>query len=322
MLIDDVNVYIIAGKGGDGVVAFNKNMMELGPTGGSGGKGGSIYLEGISDIGALKKFRFKKEFKAENGKDGGSQFRDGADGEDLILRVPVGTVAHNLDTGKTAEVKKIGERAFLAEGGKGGRGNFHFRSSTNTTPKDFENGLPGEEYNFRFELKLIADIGFVGLPNVGKSSLLNELTNAGCKVANYPFTTLEPNLGVYFDLIIADIPGLIEGASVGKGLGVKFLRHIERTRVLFHFVAADSDDPEKDYEVVREELKKHNETLCNKPEYIIISKSDNISEENLLKIKERFKKKKKDIFLLSILSEEKMSSVKELLNKIIESKKA
>ncbi len=322
MLIDDVNVHIIAGKGGDGVVAFNKNMMELGPTGGSGGKGGSVYLEGVSDIGALKKFRFKKEFKADDGKDGASQFRDGADGKDLILKAPVGTVAHNLDRQEAVEVKKIGERVFLAEGGKGGRGNFHFRSSTNTTPKDFETGLLGEEYNFRFELKLIADIGFIGLPNVGKSSLLNELTNAGCKVANYPFTTLEPNLGVYFDLIIADIPGLIEGASAGKGLGVKFLRHVERTRVLFHFVAADSDNPEKDYEVVREELKKHSEALCNKPEYIIISRSDNVSKESLLKIEERLEKKGKDILPLSILSEEEMSSVRKLLNKIIKTKRA
>lgn len=317
MLIDDVKIYITAGKGGDGTVSFNKNMKELGPTGGSGGNGGSVCVEGVSDIGALRGFRFKKEFRAENGKDGRSQFRDGKDGNDLVLKVPVGCVVYK-EGEFVAEITKIGESCVIAKGGKGGRGNFHFRSSTNTSPKEFETGKEGESFEARFELKLIADIGFVGLPNVGKSSLLNELTNAKTKVANYPFTTLEPNLGVYYDLILADIPGLIEGASSGKGLGVKFLKHIERTKILFHFISADSLHPVEDYNTVREELKKHDKLLVEKPEYIIISKKDNVSKEKILEIKNKFNK---DVLAVSILDEESIASVKKLLNSLIEEKK-
>ncbi len=317
MLIDDIEVYISAGKGGDGTVSFNKNLKELGPTGGSGGSGGSVYVEGVSDIGSLRKFRFKKEFRAEGGKDGRTQFRDGQDGDDLCLKVPVGTVVHK-EGEPIAEITKIGEKCIIAKGGKGGRGNFHFRSSTNTSPKEFELGKEGDCFNARFELKLIADIGFVGLPNVGKSSLLNELTSAKSKVANYPFTTLEPNLGTYYDLIIADIPGLIEGASSGKGLGVKFLKHIERTKILFHFVSADSSNPVEDYNTVRDELKKHNKDLFEKPEYIIISKKDNITEEELEMLKQKFKK---NVFAISILDEESILSIKKLLNSLITEKK-
>ncbi|PIR01923.1 MAG: hypothetical protein COV63_02570, partial [Candidatus Nealsonbacteria bacterium CG11_big_fil_rev_8_21_14_0_20_37_68] len=207
MLIDDVKIRVTAGTGGKGAVAFNKNLMSLGPVGGSGGKGGSVYVEGISDLGALNKFRFKKEFKTANGQDGRPQFCDGKDASDLVLTIPVGTVVYNLETGENIEITKIGQQAVIARGGAGGKGNFHFRSSTNTTPKEFEYGEPGESLEIRFELKLIADVGFVGLPNVGKSSLLNELTNAKSKVANYPFTTLEPNLGAYYGLILADLPG-------------------------------------------------------------------------------------------------------------------
>jgi GTPase len=317
MLIDDIQIHINAGKGGDGTVSFNKNLKELGPTGGSGGGGGSIFIEGVSDIGALRKFRFKKDFRAEDGKDGRSQFRDGKDGEDLVLRVPVGTVAYRENI-FIAEITKIGERVVIAKGGKGGRGNFHFRSSTNTSPKEFEKGKSGEDFDVHFQLKMIADVGFIGLPNVGKSSLLNELTNAKSKVANYPFTTLEPNLGVYYDLIIADIPGLIKGASFGKGLGIKFLKHIERTRVLFHFIAADSSDHINDYNVVREELRKYSKELTEKKEYIIISRKDNVTGEELLRVKDKFKE---DVLAISILEEESLLPLKRLLNSLINDKK-
>jgi len=353
MLIDDVEVKIKAGDGGKGAVAFNKNLMSLGPVGGSGGKGGSIYIEGVSDLGALNKFRFKKEIKAQNGRDGRSQFRDGNDAKDLVLPVPVGTVAHfersekkgsaeqseagsyfeqsekqgspeqseggsyNLKTGEDIEITKIGQQAVIARGGVGGRGNFHFRSSINTTPKEFEYGAPGEFLEIRFELKLIADVGFVGLPNVGKSSLLNELTNAKSKVANYPFTTLEPNLGVYYDLIIADIPGLIEGASKGKGLGIKFLRHVERTKILFHFVAADSADPVADYKMVRSELKTYNKLLLEKPEYLFISKKDAVSENTANEVAETLKKLNKNIIQISIFDWDSIELVKKILNSLI-----
>ena len=221
MLIDDVTVIVRAGDGGKGAVAFNTNLMSLGPAGGSGGAGGSVYAEGVSDLSALGQFRFKKEFSAEPGEPGRSQFRDGHTGKDLILKLPVGTIIHNLDTKKDISIEKTGERILIARGGKGGKGNFLFRSPRNPSPKRFQPGTPGEAFNVRLELKFIADVGFVGLPNVGKSSLLNVLTRANSKVANYPFTTLEPNLGVYYVLILADIPGLAEEPSIKPGISAR-----------------------------------------------------------------------------------------------------
>lgn len=322
MLIDDVKISVKAGHGGKGAVAFNKNLMSLGPAGGSGGKGGSVYAEGISDLGALRQFRYKKEVEAENGTDGRLQFNDGPDGLDLVIKVPVGTVLHNLTTKEDIEIVKIGQKELLAKGGRGGKGNFHFRSSTNTSPKQSQPGLPGEEFEYRLELKLIADVGFVGLPNVGKSSLLNELTNAKSKVANYAFTTLEPHLGTYYELILADIPGLIEGASEGKGLGDKFLRHIERTRIIFHFLAANSEDPVADYKVVKAELKKHNPGLLKKEEYVILTKTDEVSPLELKKKISAAKKLKKEVLPISIYDDESLKPVKALLNRIKDEKTA
>ncbi|MDO8436097.1 MAG: GTPase ObgE [bacterium] len=317
MIVDDVTIKAIAGAGGNGIATFNKTKMSLGPVGGNGGKGGSIYIEGVSDLSALNKFRFKKEVKAEKGEDGHSQLRDGRDGQDLILTVPVGTLAHNLTTGQDFEITKIGQQVRIALGGRGGKGNFNFRSSTNTTPKEFEYGEPGESFEVRFELKMIADVGFVGLPNVGKSSLLNELTRAKSKVANYPFTTLEPNLGVYYDLILADIPGIIEGASKGKGLGIKFLRHIERTKIIFNFVAADSLDPVLDYKTVRGELGVYNKLLLEKPEYIFISKKDTVSVDVIDRIERKLKKFNQSIVPISIIDPDSIEQVKKILNDLI-----
>ncbi len=316
MLVDDVKIKIHAGNGGQGAVAFNKNMMSLGPTGASGGNGGSIYAEGVSDISALRQLRFKKDLEAQRGGDGRSQFRDGLDGKDLILKVPVGTVIHNLTTGKNVEIIKIGETSILAHGGHGGKGNFHFRSSRNTSPKQFQFGLPGETFELHLEIKLIADIGFVGLPNAGKSSMLNELTNAKSKVANYPFTTLEPNLGVYYELILADIPGLIEGSSTGKGLGIKFLRHVERTRILFHFVSAESEDPVGDYETIRGELGRYKEALLKKKEYLFLSKSDILSPEVLKKRLTLLKKINPTIIPVSVYDLDSIKKIEKILNSI------
>jgi GTP-binding protein len=316
MLIDDVKIKVKAGNGGDGKVAFNANAMTLGPAGGSGGRGGNIYAEAVSDLGALEHFRYKKNIVAENGGNGRNQFVDGTDGTDLILKLPVGTVIHNLDTGFDVELTKIGERIMIARGGRGGRGNFHFRSPTNTSPKEFEKGRPGEEYNLRLELKLIADVGFVGLPNIGKSTLLNLLTRAKAKVANYQFTTLEPNLGAYHKLILADIPGLIEGASNGKGLGIKFLRHIERTRILFHFLAADSKDIEHDYKTIRVELGKYNKELLTKPEYIVISKSDMVDPAELKNIITKAKTLNKNVAAISAYDDSSLEEIKKILSEI------
>lgn len=321
MIVDDVTIGISAGNGGRGAVAFNKNLMSLGPAGGSGGKGGSVFVEGTNDLSLLKQFRYKKSVGATNGGPGKGQFCDGVDGPDLIIKVPVGTLVVNLETGESFDVLQIGERVLIARGGQGGKGNFHFRSSRNTTPKQFQPGIPGEKFKIKLELKMIADVGLIGLPNAGKSSLLNIVTNAKSKVADYPFTTLEPNLGVYYGLIIADIPGLIEGASSGKGLGTKFLRHIERTKVLFHLVSAESEDPVKDYETLRNELRLHNPELLTKQEYVFLSKADTVSPELLSERLEKLRDRSWNVAPLSSIDDQLLNGVKLILNKLETEKK-
>ena len=322
MIVDDIKITVKAGHGGRGLATFSKVKWALGPTGGNGGTGGNIFIEGVTDLGALRQFRFRKDHEAEDGENGKSGLHDGGNAEDLTLLVPVGTVCHNLTTREDVEITKIGQRELIAKGGKGGRGNFLFRSATNTSPRQFQEGRPGEYFELRLELKMIADVGLIGLPNAGKSSLLNELTNANSKVANYPFTTLEPNLGTYYDLIIADIPGLIEGASTGKGLGTKFLRHIERTRVLFHLVSADSADPLLDYKTVRNELETYGDLLIKKAEYIFLSKSDAASTDVVSKIKKDFKEMGKEIIPISVIDPESINAVKKILNDLISEKRA
>ena len=320
MLIDEVTIKVNAGDGGRGAVAFNKNKMSLGPTGGSGGKGGSVYFEGISDLSSLNKFRYKKEISAENGAVGGEQFRDGPDGEDLLVKIPVGTVISKIETGESEEILKTGEKLLIAKGGIGGKGNFRFRSPTNTTPKQYQEGRLGEQFTLKLELKLIADVGFIGLPNVGKSSLLNELTRAQSVVANYPFTTLEPNLGAYYELILADIPGLIEGASGGKGLGTKFLRHIERTKILFHLISAESENPAKDYKTIKEELAAYSPQLTKKKEFVFLSKSDLVAAADLKNKIAPLKKINKNVIPISIHDWDSLEKIKKILNKIKEEK--
>ena len=316
MLVDDVTIKLEAGRGGRGAVAFQKVRLAKGPTGGDGGRGGSVYIEGVPDINALLLFSNKKTIRAENGKDGRGQFIDGRGGVDFVLRVPIGTTVTNLDTGYTREITKVGERILAAGGGEGGKGNFKFRSSTNTTPKEFQEGLPGDAATYQLELRLIADVGLVGLPNAGKSSLLNELTRAKSKVANYAFTTLEAHLGAYYGLIIADIPGLIEGASEGKGLGVKFLKHIERTKTLFHLVSAESENPVRDYNVVRKELEKHNPVLAQKEEYVLLTKSDTVTGEALQSALIALKKVGVEATPISLLEPTSIEVVKKILNTI------
>ena len=319
MLIDDVTIEVISGSGGDGRAVFNRTMMSLGPTGGTGGKGGDVYLRGVSNLGALIRFRGQKVFRAGKGQMGGIQKKDGKSGEDLILNVPVGTVVHFPLRG-IKEITKIGEQLLIIKGGAGGRGNFTFRSPTNTTPQQFEKGKAGDSMRLQLELKLIADVGLIGLPNVGKSSLLNKLTNAKSRVANYSFTTLEPNLGAYWELILADIPGLIEGASSGKGLGIKFLRHIERTKIFFHLISSQSENPLKDYTIVRKELEKYNKQLLGKKEYVFLSKCDLAKPLEIKRKIAKLKKVNSNVYAISIEKKDSMSSVKKILNKIKEDK--
>lgn len=320
MLVDDVTIELAAGNGGSGLVAFNKNMMSLGPTGGSGGNGGNVCLVGTENIGALNQFRHKKSFSAQKGENGKRQRKDGANGENLCLKVPVGTVIHNLTTKTQSEIEKIGQKKTIVRGGEGGRGNYLFRSSRNTTPKEKEEGKSGEQARLRLELKLIADVGFVGLPNVGKSTLLNLLTNAKSRVANYPFTTLEPHLGAYYELLLADIPGLIEGASKDKGLGIKFLRHVERTKTLFHFISCESKDPAKDHKTIRNELKAYNPKLLNKTEYVFLSKTDLIQEKEIKAKLDALKKEGIEALPISQLDDDSIEKVRNLLNEIKEEK--
>lgn len=320
MLIDEITITVTSGKGGRGGVAFSTIKMSLGPTGGNGGKGGSVYVEGVSDLGALSQFRYKKDIEAKNGAEGKAQFSDGPDAPDVVLKIPVGTMIHIQETGETKELLTIGERILVAQGGRGGKGNYKFRSPTNTSPREFQPGLPGEHVTLKLELKLIADVGLIGLPNAGKSSLLNELTKAKSKVANYAFTTLEPHLGVYYNLILADIPGIIEGASGGKGLGTKFLRHIERTKILFHLISAESMDPLKDYQIIKNELTSYNKNLGNKTEYVFLSKSDMLSPPEIKKKMAVLKKVFKHVLSVSIHDQESLETVKKILNKITDDK--
>jgi GTP-binding protein len=316
MLVDDVTVQLKAGDGGKGAVAFQKVRLMQGPTGGDGGRGANIYFEGVADINALAFYASKRTVIGENGYNGRGQFVDGRAGHDLFMRVPVGTVVTNLETGYKREITEVGERILAAGGGKGGRGNFKFRSSTNTTPKESEEGKQGDTATYRMELRLIADVGLVGLPNAGKSSLLNALTAAHSRVANYAFTTLEPHLGAYYGVIIADIPGLIEGASEGKGLGDKFLRHIERTQTLFHLVSAESDDAVGDYRTIRAELEAYDPELGKKKEYVFLTKADAVAQDALSEKLRALKKAGIDAMPISILDDESLRQVAEVLNSL------
>jgi len=276
MLIDEVRISIKAGNGGNGLVHFysDKSRPRGGPDGGDAGKGGDVYFVAVDDISKLNQFRNAKKFEAQNGFNGGQNQCTGHAGEDLIFEVPVGTLV-SYDNGTQVELLNKGDKVLIAKGGTGGHGNWYYRSSTNQSPQEAQKGYKTDYKNLYLQLKLIAQVGLIGLPNAGKSTLLNEVTNANAKIANYQFTTLEPNLGVMKNgKIIADIPGLIEGASLGKGLGIKFLKHVERTNLLVHCIAADSKDLKKDYEIIRNELSTYSSALAAKPEIIVITKTD------------------------------------------------
>ncbi len=281
MLVDDVKIYVRSGDGGDGIVAFRreKYVPHGGPSGGDGGKGGDVIFKVDPNRNTLTHFQRYTHFKAEHGGRGGASNRTGANADDLIIEVPAGTVIRDADSGELlADLVSEDDTLVVAKGGRGGRGNSRFKSSSNKAPRVAEKGAPGDEYWLKLELKLIADVGVVGVPNAGKSTLLSVVSNAKPKIAEYPFTTLQPNLGVvsydYRDLVFADIPGLIEGAHMGVGLGHEFLRHVQRTRILVHVLNGISDDPVADFNQINTELALYDDKLGERPQIVVFNKMD------------------------------------------------
>ena len=297
--IDRVKIYVQAGTGGNGTVAFRReaHVPKGGPSGGDGGRGGSVIFVATNSLSTLLDLRYYREYKAQNGEKGHAKKMHGADADDLVIRVPVGTCVYDDDTGNIiADLTKDGQRAVIAKGGRGGRGNARFASSRNPAPKICENGEPGEKFNLRVELKLLADVGLVGFPSVGKSTLLSVVSKARPQIADYHFTTIVPNLGVVQvkdgrSFVMADLPGLIEGASQGKGLGHQFLRHIERCRVIVHIIdmsGSEGRDPYEDYVTINKELGEYEYRLLERPQIIVANKMDgDEAEENLKKFHEK-----------------------------------
>lgn len=302
-MIDEIKINVKGGNGGDGVVHFRheKFRPKGGPDGGDGGKGGDVYLKVVRDVTVLQNYKRKRKFEAKNGKDGKKANKTGKDGESITLDVPIGSFVTNLDTKETYDLTEEGQIVMVCAGGAGGLGNVHFKSSHNTTPKISTKGVVGQEYNLHIELKMIADIGFIGFPNAGKTTLLNALTEAKGKVGSYKFTTLSPGLGVYHQYVLADIPGLIEDASKGKGLGHKFLRHVSRAKMLVHLIALDEywKDPNNAYKTIRKELKDYSNNLTEKPEIIFLTKSDLVSDEEIKNALTKLSPRQKKIFVIN-----------------------
>ena len=319
--VDELTIYMKAGDGGNGVERWRheKGKEFAGPSGGDGGYGGSVYVRGVRNVHILSKYRHQKEFLAERAGDGGNNSLHGRNGNDLIVDFPLGSIVKNLATGETVTLLKDGEQVLVLKGGRGGYGNEHFKSSTNRSPVEHVPGQKGQEADFFIELHLVADLGFVGLPNAGKSSLLNALSRANVKTADYEFTTLEPNLGELEGFIMADIPGLIEGASEGRGLGHKFLRHVKRTKMLAHLVTLEQEDPVGTYRTIRKELELYDDVLAKKPEIIILSKTDMVSSERVHEVVNLMKKEVPGakIFTISILDDDSVKSFKDELVKLL-----
>jgi len=306
--VDYIKIFANSGKGGKGSVHLHreKYIQKGGPDGGDGGRGGHIIFRGSSNLWTLHHLKFKRHFKAEHGGDGSKSRSTGKDGKDVYVDVPLGTIVKDGETQEILfEITRENNEIIALNGGMGGRGNWHFRSSTNQTPRYAQPGIDGKEFWFQLELKVLADVGLVGFPNAGKSTLLSVITSAKPKIADYAFTTLKPNLGIveyrdYQSFVVADIPGIIEGAAEGKGLGHRFLRHIERNSILLFMIPADSDDIEKEYDILLNELKKHNPELLDKEKLLAISKSDMLDDELISEIKKELPKSLPHLFISSM----------------------
>jgi GTPase len=333
MFIDEAKIRVKAGNGGNGCMAFRREKFvpRGGPSGGDGGKGGDVIMESSERHNTLVHFRFNPEYKAERGRHGEGANKTGREGSDIVLKVPVGTIVYDAETGeKVHDFSRPDERVVIARGGRGGRGNAQFATATHQAPREHEDGRPGEERTFRLELKLLADVGLVGYPNVGKSTLISRISAARPKIADYPFTTLEPNLGVVavgdakeeVSFVVADIPGLIEGAHTGSGLGTQFLRHIERTRLLVHLVdvsdASGREEVVKDVEVILKELSSFGAGLEDKPMLMVASKVDVANPEKLAKLKRWATRKKLKLYPISAVTGEGIEKLKFAMAKEVE----
>jgi GTPase len=325
MFVDEAKIRVKAGGGGNGCMAFRREKFvpRGGPSGGDGGNGGDVVMESSERHNTLVHFRFNPEYKAERGRHGEGSNKTGREGESIVLKVPVGTIVYDELTGELVhDFSHPDERVVVARGGRGGRGNARFATSVHQAPREHEEGHPGEERDLRLELKLLADVGLVGYPNAGKSTLISRISAARPKIADYPFTTLQPNLGVVLvgnppddiSFVVADIPGLIEGASEGAGLGTQFLRHIERTRVLAHLVdvsdASGRPDPVQDYEVITRELANFGSGLDSKPTIVVATKMDAVNPDKLAKLKRYCKRKKLELFPISAVTGEGIEELK------------
>jgi GTP-binding protein len=317
--IDELKIHISAGRGGDGVVRWlhEKGIDRAGPAGGNGGKGGDVYLHAIRDIAVLSRYQNKKDFVAEQGEAGAKKSMHGRGGTDLIIDVPIGSVVTNLETREKYNLITDDEKVKILNGGKGGLGNEYFKNAVNRSPENQTDGKAPEEADFLIEVELVADAGLIGLPNAGKSSLINVLTNSKSKIGSYQFTTLEPSLGDMYGYILADIPGLIEGASEGKGLGHKFLRHIKRTKTLLHCLSLENEDLVKAYKVIRNELKEYSEELADKKEVLILTKTDLVDEKTLAKAIKKMTKLNPNILTATVLDDKSIKNLKDSLIKIL-----
>jgi len=321
--IDELKIHIKAGDGGNGVVRWRheKGIEFAGPSGGNGGKGGDVYIRAIRDVAILARYKNTKGFFAENGVSGMKKSMYGRNGEDLIIDFPIGSIITNLETREKFNLLEDGQKIKILNGGKGGLGNEYFKSATNISPEKQTDGKRGEEADFFIEVELVADAGLIGLPNAGKSSLINVLTNSKSKIGSYQFTTLEPSLGDMYGYILADIPGLIEGASEGRGLGHKFLRHIKRTKVLLHCLSLENEDLVKAYKVIRKELEDYSHELSEKDEVVILTKTDVLDPKTADKKIEQAKKKiskfNKNILISTVLDDKSVKKLKDDLIKIL-----
>ena len=315
--VDELTISAESGKGGDGVVRWKheKSRPNAGPSGGNGGNGGDVYVIGVRDSSLLSKYRHNPEFKAEDGGDGQKDSLFGANGEDLLIKIPIGSLITNTETGAQVSVLEEDQKILMLKGGRGGRGNESYKSSTNRSPEEFTEGTLSESGKYNVEIQLIADIGLIGFPSAGKSTLLNEFANTEAKVGAYPFTTLEPNLGMMFGVVLADIPGLIEGAGEGKGLGHKFLKHIKRTKILAHLVSLEEEDPLDTYEKIRTELGIFDEELIQKEEIIILTKSDVVTPERVEEVRKIMEGTGKEVFVVSAYDDESLKTIQDGLIK-------